>query len=101
MEYILSKSDTYTQFRRYRKPKFPPIKVYKQYELFKMDLIFVTDKGMAEENDGFQYAICVIDCFTKYAGLHNHGNTGNTLPATSQIWQPHWAGPKAQPASQT
>ena len=64
---ILSKSDTYTKFRRYRKPKFPPIKVYKQFELFEMDLIFFTDKGMSEENDGFQYAICVIDCFTKYA----------------------------------
>ncbi len=65
--YILSKSDTYTKFRQYRKPKFPPIKVYKQFELFEMDLIFFTDPGMPEENDGYQYGICVIDCFTKYA----------------------------------
>ena len=67
LEYILSKSDTFTKFRKYRKPKFPPIKVYKQNELFEMDLIFFTDNGMAEENDGYQYAICIIDCFTKYA----------------------------------
>ena len=32
-----------------------------------MDLIFFTDPGMPKENDSFQYGICVIDCFTKYA----------------------------------
>ena len=68
IEHKLSESDPYTKFRSYKKPKtFPAIRVYEPWELFEIDLAFFTDKLLVNQNEGYQYTINIIDCFTKYA----------------------------------
>lgn len=66
----LSKSDVYTEFREFRKPKFtPPIRTYGKNYLWEADLMFFTHPDFAKVNDGKLYVLAVIDTFTKLVCL--------------------------------
>ena len=66
----LSKSDVYTEFKEFKKPKFtPPIRTYEANYLWEADLMFFTHPDFAKANDGKIYILAVIDTFTKLACL--------------------------------
>ena len=63
---VLSKSDIYTEFREFRKPKYlPPVRTYGEDYLWEADLMFFTHPTFAQQNDGKLYIIALIDTFTK------------------------------------
>ena len=63
---VLSKSNVYTEFREFRKPKYtPPIRTYGKNYLWEADLMFFTHPDFAKKNDGFLYILAIIDTFTK------------------------------------
>ena len=63
---LLSKSEIYTGFKEFKKPKkFPPIRVHGPNYLWEADLMFMTDPLFVPLNDGYLYILAVIDAFTK------------------------------------
>ena len=67
---VLSKSDTYTTFKEFKKPsKTPPIRTYGPNYLWEADLMFFTHPDFAGSNEGFLYILAFIDTFTKSAGI--------------------------------
>ena len=63
---VLSKSNIYTEFREFKKPKYlPPVRTYGKNYLWEADLMFFTHPTFAEENDGKLYILAMIDTFTK------------------------------------
>ena len=67
---VLSKSDTYTTFREFKKPsKTPPIRTHGPNYLWEADLMFFTHPDFASSNEGFLYILAFIDTFTKSAGI--------------------------------
>ena len=67
---VLSKSDTYTTFREFKKPgKTPPIRTYGPNYLWEADLMFFTHPDFASSNEGFLYILAFIDTFTKQVGM--------------------------------
>ena len=67
----LSKNDTYTQFKQYRRPKkFSPIYVYRKRELFQSDVVFFTRSELVKANHGYKYLFTTIDVFTKMAWIY-------------------------------
>ena len=63
---VLSKSNTYTEHKEFKKPKFlPPIRTYGDDYLWEADLMFFTHPDLAKENDGYLYLLAIIDTFTK------------------------------------
>ena len=79
----LSKSDIYTEFKEFRKPKFtPPIRTYEKDYLWEADLMFFTHPDFAKVNDGQLYILAVIDTFTKQVWLKTlRTKTGATVTA--------------------
>ena len=67
---VLSKSNTYTEHKEFKKPKYlPPIRTYGEDYLWEADLMFFTHPDFAKENDGYLYILAIIDTFTKMVGL--------------------------------
>ena len=67
---VLSKSDTYTTFKEFRKPsKTPPIRTHGPNYLWEADLMFFTHPQFTNSNDGVLYILAFIDTFTKAVGL--------------------------------
>ena len=67
---LLSKSDTYTTFREFKKPgKTPPIRTHGPNYLWEADLMFFTHPQFTNSNDGVLYILAFIDTFTKQVGL--------------------------------
>ena len=67
---VLSKSDTYTTFKEFKKPrKVPPIRTHGPNYLWEADLMFFTHPQFTSSNDGFLYILAFIDTFTKAAGI--------------------------------
>ena len=67
LDNVLSKSDVYTEFKEFKKPKFtPPIRTYKANYLWEADLMFFTHPDFARANDGKLYILAIIDTFTKW-----------------------------------
>ena len=67
---VLSKSDTYTTFREFKKPsKTPPIRTHGPNYLWEADLMFFTHPDFASSNEGFLYILAFIDTFTKSVGI--------------------------------
>ena len=67
---ILSKSDTYTTFKEFKKPpKTPSIRTHGPNYLWEADLMFFTHPQFAGSNRGFLYILAFIDTFTKAVGL--------------------------------
>ena len=63
---VLSKSNVYTEFREFKKPKYlPPVRTYGKNYLWEADLMFFTHPTFTEENDGSLYILAMIDTFTK------------------------------------
>ena len=66
IEDSLSKNETYTRFKQFKKfNKYPMIRCYKKRELWEGDLIFFIDSLLIKHNDNFQYILAYIDVFTK------------------------------------
>ncbi len=66
IEDSLSKNETYTRFKQYKKfSKYPMIRCYQKRELWEGDLIFFVDDLLIKNNDNFQYILAYIDVFTK------------------------------------
>ena len=58
---VLSKSDTYTTFREFKKPgKTPPIRTYGPNYLWEADLMFFTHPDFASSNEGFLHILSVL-----------------------------------------
>ena len=67
---VLSKSDTYTTFKEFKKPrKNPSIRTHGPNYLWEADLMFFTHPQFTSSNDGFLYILAFIDTFTKAAGI--------------------------------
>lgn len=67
---VLSKSEIYTTFRQFKRPrKTPPIKTYGPNHLWEADLMFFTHSDFANSNDGYCYILAFIDTFTKLVGI--------------------------------
>ena len=67
---ILSKSNIYTEYTEFKKPKFtPPIRTYGNNYLWEADLMFFTHPDFAKVNDGFLYILAIIDTFTKMVSM--------------------------------
>ena len=67
---VLSKSDSYTTFREFKKPgKTPPIRTHGPNYLWEADLMFFTHPQFTTSNDGFLYILAFIDTFTKAVGI--------------------------------
>ena len=63
---VLSRSNIYTEFREFKKPKYlPPVRTYGENYLWEADLMFFTHPTFTEENDGSLYILAMIDTFTK------------------------------------
>lgn len=63
---LLSRSDIYTEFRQFRKPKKTPIiRTYGENYLWEADLMFFTHPDFVKENEGYLYILAIIDTFTK------------------------------------
>ena len=63
---LLSKSEIYTGFKGFKKPrKLPPIRVHGPNYLWETDLMFLTDPLFVPLNDGYKYILAIIDAFTK------------------------------------
>ena len=79
----LSQSDTYTEFKEFRSPKFtPPIRTYAENYLWEADLMFFTHPDFVQANEGNLYVIAVIDTFTKLALIRKlKSKSGATVTA--------------------
>ena len=63
---VLSKSEIYTGYKEFKKPKFtPPIRTYGNNYLWEADLMFFTHPDFVKANDGKLYILAIIDTFTK------------------------------------
>jgi hypothetical protein len=70
LDKILSKSDIYTEFKEFKKPKnTPPIRTHGADYLWEADLMFFTHPDFASANEGYLYILAFIDTFTKEVGL--------------------------------
>ena len=88
LDNILSRSNVYTEFKEFRKPKLtPPIRTYGENYLWEADLMFFTHPTFAKNNDGYKYILAIIDTFTKMSFLlplksketHHIANSVNNL----------------------
>lgn len=62
------KIDIFSRFSEYKKLRhFTPTYVYRKRELMQVDTVYFREQSLVQANDGYQYLICFIDCFTKYA----------------------------------
>ena len=69
---VLSKSEIYTGYKEFKKPKFtPPIRTYGNNYLWEADLMFFTHPDFAKANDGKLYILAIIDTFTKMVHMLN------------------------------
>ena len=67
---VLSKSDIYTEFKQFNKPKKTPvIRTYGENYLWEADLMFFTHPDFVKENEGYLYILAFIDTFTKEVGI--------------------------------
>jgi hypothetical protein len=67
---VLSKSNIYTGFREFKKPKkTPPIRTHGPDYLWEADLMFFTHPDFASANEGYLYILAFIDTFTKEVGV--------------------------------
>ena len=70
LETVLSKSEIYTGYKEFKKPKFtPPIRTYGSNYLWEADLMFFTHPDFAKANDGKLYILAIIDTFTKMVSM--------------------------------
>ena len=82
---VLSKSNIYTEFREFKKPKYlPPIRTYGEHYLWEADLMFFTHPTFAEENDGNLYILAIIDTFTKGV-MMTRLKSKNTTEVTNSV----------------
>ena len=82
---VLSKSNIYTEFREFKKPKYlPPVRTYGKNYLWEADLMFFTHPTFAKENDGKLYIIAIIDTFTKTVKMKSL-KTKNTTEVTNSV----------------
>ena len=82
---VLSKSNIYTEFREFKKPKYlPPIRTYGEHYLWEADLMFFTHPTFAEENDGNLYILAIIDTFTKTVKMKKL-KSKNTTEVTNSV----------------
>ena len=66
----LAKSQVYSKFKPYKKKKTSPIYIHKKRELFQADLAFLNKPELIAANEGNQYLLVIIDCFTKKIWLY-------------------------------
>ena len=86
----LTKSDVYTDFKEFKKPRFtPPIRTYKADYLWEADLMFFTHPDFAKANNGKLYVLAVIDTFTKLVWLHplSSKNGETVTKATAKLFE--------------
>ena len=70
LDNILSKSEVYTEYKEFKKPKyFPPIRTYGYNYMWEADLMFFTHPDFIQANEGKMYILAVIDSFTKLVWL--------------------------------
>ena len=82
---VLSKSNTYTEHKAFKKPKYlPPIRTYGEDYLWEADLMFFTHPDLAKENDGYLYLLAIIDTFTKMVMLSKL-KTKDTKNVTAKV----------------
>ena len=82
---VLSKSNIYTEFREFKKPKYlPPIRTYGENYLWEADLMFFTHPAFAQENDGNLYILAIIDTFTKTVKMKKL-KSKNTTEVTNSV----------------
>ena len=82
---VLSKSDIYTEFREFKKPKYlPPVRTYGEDYLWEADLMFFTHPSFAQQNDGKLYIIAIIDTFTKAVRMKSL-KSKNTSEVTNAV----------------
>ena len=82
---VLSKSNIYTEFREFKKPKYlPPIRTYGENYLWEADLMFFTHPTFAEQNDGNLYILAIIDTFTKTVVMKKL-KSKNTTEVTNSV----------------
>ena len=87
---VLSKSNTYTEHKEFKKPKFlPPIRTYGDDYLWEADLMFFTHPDLAKENDGYLYLLAIIDTFTKMVMLSKlkTKDTKNVTEKVNNLYQ--------------
>ena len=66
IDQALLKSETYTKFKPYRKPKnFSPIYVKQLRHLWQADLAFFRHAKIRQANAPYQYLLVVIDCWSR------------------------------------
>ena len=83
---ILADLDSYTRHRETKRPRvYNPYFVRKRRDMFQMDLMTVIN--MKDFNDGYQYLLFVIDCFSRKLFLEPLKNkTGpETLKALKKV----------------
>ena len=77
---VLSKSNIYTEFREFKKPKyFPPVRTYGEDYLWEADLMFFTHPTFAQQNDGNLYILAIIDTFTKTVKMQSLKSKNTTV----------------------
>ena len=77
---VLSKSNIYTEFREFKKPKyFPPVRTYGEDYLWEADLMFFTHPTFAQQNDGNLYILAFIDTFTKRVKMQSLKSKNTTV----------------------
>ena len=82
---VLSRSNIYTEFREFKKPKYlPPVRTYGENYLWEADLMFFTHPTFAKENDGKLYILAIIDTFTKTVKMKSL-KTKNTTEVTNSV----------------
>lgn len=87
---ILSRSNVYTEFREFKKPKLtPPIRTYGENYLWEADLMFFTHPTFTETNDGYRYILAIIDTFTKMTLLLplKSKNTTGVVNGVNRLFQ--------------
>ena len=82
---VLSKSNIYTEFREFKKPKYlPPVRTYGEDYLWEADLMFFTHPTFAQQNDGKLYILAIIDTFTKTVKMKSL-KSKNTTEVTNVV----------------
>jgi Chromo (CHRromatin Organisation MOdifier) domain len=62
---LLSYVDSYTLHREYQKPRVRnPFYIYYLRQQLQVDLVDIS--GLARFNEGYNYLVCCIDCFSRY-----------------------------------
>ena len=85
----LTESNTYTKFKTFRKIKTSPYYIKNKRQLMQADLVFFTRPEQVANNDGYQYLLNVIDCFTRKTWLYKlkTKHCGSVLKAFKQLFK--------------